>query len=92
MMVEVLVAVGDRVVAFYGHRTHGLLPETRVIRVPQDITLKIEPLQGFTKVRHLSCPTRSLQHLTTPLQHIFNTSPTPLNTLGETPTLRSLMT
>jgi alcohol dehydrogenase len=31
------VAVGDRVVAFYGHRTHAVLEEHRVVPVPRDI-------------------------------------------------------
>jgi alcohol dehydrogenase len=32
------VRVGDRVVAFHGHRTHAVVPETNVIVVPDDIT------------------------------------------------------
>jgi alcohol dehydrogenase len=32
------VSVGDRVVTFYGHRTHAVVPETDVIVVPDDIT------------------------------------------------------
>ena len=28
---------GDRVVAFYGHRTHGIVPEAKAIAVPQGI-------------------------------------------------------
>jgi alcohol dehydrogenase len=32
------VRVGDRVVAFYGHRTHAIVPEAKVIVVPDDIT------------------------------------------------------
>lgn len=28
---------GDRVVAFYGHRTHGIVAETKAIKVPKDI-------------------------------------------------------
>jgi len=31
------VAVGDRVVAFYGHRTHAVLAQRRVIPIPPDI-------------------------------------------------------
>ncbi len=30
--------VGDRVVTFYGHRTHGIVPETRAIAVPKDVS------------------------------------------------------
>jgi alcohol dehydrogenase len=29
--------IGDRVVAFYGHRTHGIVPEVKAIPVPDDI-------------------------------------------------------
>src|SRR5579885_2362313 len=29
---------GDRVVAFYGHRTHGVLSEKKAIKVPEDIS------------------------------------------------------
>jgi len=32
------VAVGERVVAFYGHRTAAVLPETRVTPIPADIS------------------------------------------------------
>ena len=32
------VHVGDRVVTFYGHRTHAVVPEANVIVVPDDIT------------------------------------------------------
>jgi alcohol dehydrogenase len=31
------VQPGERVVAFYGHRTHALVPESKVIVVPEDI-------------------------------------------------------
>jgi alcohol dehydrogenase len=31
------VHIGDRVVAFYGHRTHAVVPEANVIVVPDDI-------------------------------------------------------
>ena len=30
--------IGDRVVAFYGHRTHGIVSETKAIPVPDDIS------------------------------------------------------
>lgn len=32
------IAVGDRVVAFYGHRTAAVLPADRVVRVPDGIS------------------------------------------------------
>jgi alcohol dehydrogenase len=31
------LAVGQRVIAFYGHRTHAVVPAARVVPVPQDI-------------------------------------------------------
>lgn len=30
--------IGERVVAFYGHRTHGIVPERKAIPVPDDIS------------------------------------------------------
>jgi alcohol dehydrogenase len=30
--------MGDRVVAFYGHRTHGIVPEVKTIGVPEDVS------------------------------------------------------
>lgn len=30
--------MGDRVVAFYGHRTHGIVPEVKTISVPEDVS------------------------------------------------------
>lgn len=30
--------LGERVVAFYGHRTHGIVPETKAIVVPDDLS------------------------------------------------------
>ncbi len=30
--------VGDRAVAFYGHRTHGMVAEAKAIKVPEDIS------------------------------------------------------
>jgi alcohol dehydrogenase len=32
------VAIGERVVAFYGHRTHALVPAARAIRVPSHVS------------------------------------------------------
>src|SRR5712692_5737712 len=29
--------VGDRVIAFYGHRTHAIIPEAKTIAVPDDV-------------------------------------------------------
>ena len=29
--------IGERVVAFYGHRTHAIIPETKAIAVPEDL-------------------------------------------------------
>ena len=28
------LSIGDRVVAFYGHRTHAIIPETKAIKIP----------------------------------------------------------
>lgn len=30
--------VGDRVVAFYGHRTHGIISEAKAVQVPEDVS------------------------------------------------------
>lgn len=35
------LALGDRVVSFYGHRTHALVEANRVIKVPSNISAKI---------------------------------------------------
>ena len=52
------VAVGDRIVAFYGHRTHAVIPASRAIRIPPDISdalallviLGCETAKGIAKV------------------------------------------
>lgn len=35
------VRAGDRVVVFYGHRTHAIVPEAKVIKVPDNISEQI---------------------------------------------------
>lgn len=51
--------VGDRVVAFHGHRTHAVIPETRAIPVPDDMSdalallviLSCDVAKGVRKLR-----------------------------------------
>lgn len=40
--------IGDRVVAFYGHRTHGIVSEQKAILIPQDISDAIALLSILT--------------------------------------------
>lgn len=52
------VAVGDRVIAFYGHRTMSVVPESRVVPIPPDIPdtlavlliLACDAAKGISKV------------------------------------------